>query len=67
LKFLLLLALIALLIWFLYRRLRPYIQLLRQVLGAFKGTIDLGSKSATGEFRQNSQKADNRLVRCAAC
>jgi hypothetical protein len=66
-KLLLVLALLALLVWFLYRRLRPYIQILRQFLGVFKGTIDAGSHSSPGEFRQDSQIADSKLVRCAEC
>jgi hypothetical protein len=41
-------GLVALLIWLLYRRLRPYIQALRQVLQAFTGKIDPTSQSASG-------------------
>jgi hypothetical protein len=67
LKFLLVLALLALLIWLLYRRLRPYIKMLRQILGALKGTADLGSQSSPGEFASHTQKTDTRLIRCAAC
>ena len=66
-KLLLVLALIALLVWLLYRRLRPYIQLLRQLLGVFKGTIDPGANSSPGEFRQDPQIANSKLVRCAEC
>ena len=67
LKLLLVLALLALLVWLLYRRLRPYIQLLKQVLTAFKGAIDPGSQSSSAEFGQHTQKADTKLVRCAKC
>lgn len=66
-KLLLVLALVALLVWFLYRRLRPYIQILRQFLSVFKGTIDSGANSSPGEFRQDSQIANSKLVRCAEC
>jgi hypothetical protein len=66
LKLLLVLALIALLIWLLYRRLRPYLQVLRQVLSAIKGNINPGGASA-GAFGQGAGHADSRLVRCAAC
>ena len=66
-KLLFVLALIALLIWLLYRRLRPYIQLLRQFLRAFRGTIDLNSSSPTGEFRQGGPNLDSKLVRCGHC
>jgi Sec-independent protein translocase protein TatA len=67
LKYLLVLALIALLVWFLYRRLRPYIQLVRQFLGAFKGTLDLGSRSSDGDLGEDLQSARSRLVRCREC
>ena len=67
LKLLFVLALIALLIWFLYRRLRPYIQLLRQFLHVFRGTIDLNSNPSTGEFRQGDTSSASKLVRCEHC
>ena len=66
-KYLLVLALIALLAWLLYRRLRPYIQLVRQFLGAFKGTLDLGARSSGSNFGDDLQSAKSRLVKCVEC
>ncbi|HXD32376.1 MAG TPA: hypothetical protein VN643_14740 [Pyrinomonadaceae bacterium] len=66
-KYLLVLALIALLTWLLYRRLRPYIQLVRQFLSAFKGTLDLGARSSGGQFGEDLQSAKSRLVKCVEC
>jgi hypothetical protein len=66
LKFLFTAALVALLLWLLYRRLRPYIQILRQVLGVVKGTLDAGSKSQTTVDR-GSENSQSKLVRCSAC
>src|SRR5437773_3178422 len=65
LKYLLVLALIALLFWLLYRRLRPYIQVLRQMFEIVSGT--LGKSSPQSEFRRTTPNAENKLVRCAAC
>lgn len=66
-KLLLVLALVALLVWFLYRRLRPYIEILRRFLSVFKGTLDPGSHSSTDGFGQDSRIASSKLVRCAEC
>jgi MYND finger len=66
LKLLLILALVALLIWFAYRRLRPYLQLLRQLIGVLKGTIEAGSRTQS-ELRRDGENAESKLVRCAAC
>jgi hypothetical protein len=66
LKYLLLLALIALLFWLLYRRLRPYIQILRKVIGILAGAFDKNSTSQS-QWRRVAPDAENRLVRCAAC
>jgi hypothetical protein len=66
-KLLIVLALIALLGWFLYRRLRPYIQLLGRVLSALRGTIDMQANVSSGESGHDQQVANNKLVRCAEC
>lgn len=66
-KLLIVLALIALLGWFLYRRLRPYIQLLGKLLSALRGTIDMRGNASSGEFGHDSQFAKSKLVRCAEC
>src|SRR5882762_3518441 len=65
LKYLLVLALIALLFWLLYRRLRPYIQILRQMIGIVGGT--LGKNFPQSEFGRTTPNAQSKLVRCAAC
>jgi hypothetical protein len=67
LKYLFVLALLALLGWFLYRRLRPYLQLLRNFLKAFKGTLDLNANEDPADFGVDQQNAQSRLVRCAEC
>jgi len=67
LKYLLVLALVALLAWFLYRRLRPYLQLARQFLSAFKGTLDLGTRASNDEFGEDLRNARSKLVRCVGC
>ena len=64
LKYLFTAALVALLIWLLYRRLRPYLQVLLQVLRAFTGTLE-GTSQSQGRARQDGSA--NKLVRCAAC
>jgi hypothetical protein len=66
LKYLFTAALVALLIWLLYRRLRPYIQVLRQVVRAFTGTLAAASQSQSGS-RHDSENSASKLVRCAAC
>ena len=66
-KYLLALALLALLAWLLYRRLRPYIQVVRQFLNLFRGTLSPGAASPAAELRDDVQSARSRLVRCAAC
>jgi hypothetical protein len=66
LKYLFTAALVVLLIWLLYRRLRPYLQLLRQILSAFTGTLNAASQSQVGTRNQTATSA-SKLVRCAAC
>ncbi len=66
-KLLIVLALIALLGWLLYRRLRPYIQLVGRVLGALRGTIDTRENTRAGEFGHDPQLAKSKLVRCSEC
>ena len=66
LKYLFTAALVALLLWLLYRRLRPYIQMLRQVLRAFTGALDATSESQSG-LGQRGETSASKLVRCASC
>jgi hypothetical protein len=66
LKYLFTAALVVLLLWLLYRRLRPYLQLLRQVVGAFTGTLAAAAQSQA-EVRRDPQGSASKLVRCAAC
>jgi hypothetical protein len=63
-KYLIVLALIALLLWFVYRRLRPYIQMVKKVLGMVTGTLD--KDSAPSEFGR-SVGTENKLIRCGSC
>jgi hypothetical protein len=64
LKYLIIGALLAFCFLLIYSRLRPYIELLRKVSSALKGTLDATS-SATPP--QGSTKTENKLVRCVAC
>ncbi|MCM3900522.1 MAG: hypothetical protein ND866_02340 [Pyrinomonadaceae bacterium] len=63
-KYLIIGALLALVFLLVYSRLQPYIELLRKVSSALKGTLDSNSSPAT---RSGSTKAENKLVRCVAC
>ncbi len=64
LKYLIIGALVAIVFLLIYSRLRPYIELLRKVSSAFKGTFNAHS-SAVSSGR--SIKSENKLVRCVAC
>lgn len=64
LKYLIIGALVALIVLLIYSRLRPYIELLRKVFSALKGTLDVNSSSSP---RNGSIKSQNKLVRCVAC
>ncbi len=63
-KYLIIGALLALVFLLIYSRLRPYIELLRKVSFALRGTLDTNS-SATP--LGGSIKTENKLVRCVAC
>jgi hypothetical protein len=64
LKYLIIGALFALVFLLIYSRLRPYIELLRKVSSALKGTLD---ESSSRSPRGGSTKTENKLVRCVAC
>jgi hypothetical protein len=64
LKYLIIGALLALLFLLIYSRLRPYLELLRKVSSALKGTLDAASSPSP---RGSSTKGENKLVRCVAC
>ncbi len=64
LKYLIIGALLALVFLIVYSRLRPYIELLRKVFSALKGTLDATSSPTP---RGGSTKTENKLVRCVAC
>jgi hypothetical protein len=64
LKYLIIGALLASLFLLVYSRLRPYIEFLRKVSSALKGTLDAtSSPTPSGK----SIKTENKLVRCVAC
>ena len=65
-KYLLVLSLVVLLLWLLYRRLRPYIKSLRQFVGVLKSTYDVAAQ-ANPELQRDRINAANRLVRCSEC
>jgi hypothetical protein len=62
-KYLIIGALLALCFLLIYSRLRPYLELLRKVSSALKGTLDATSPTP----RRESIKTENKLVRCVAC
>jgi len=65
LKFLVIVALLALLLLLLYSRVYPYLQALKKILTAARTMTDSGISSNTesGEAR----RTDKRLVRCVSC
>jgi hypothetical protein len=65
LKYLVIGAVIALLLIFIYSRLEPYIAILRKVLNVLSGIT--GSAGSPASRRSGSLKTENRLVRCVAC
>jgi len=64
LKYLIIGALLALVFLLVYSRVRPYLELLRKVSSALKGTLDADSSPGP---RGRSTKTENKLVRCVAC
>jgi len=65
LKFLVIVALLALLLLLLYSRVYPYLQALKKILTAARTMTDSGltSNTASGE----AGGTDKKLVRCVAC
>ncbi|MGI8897207.1 MAG: hypothetical protein ACR2IB_02315, partial [Pyrinomonadaceae bacterium] len=63
-KYLIIGALLALFFLLIYSRLRPYIELMRKVSSALKGTLDANSSTTP---RGGTTKTENKLVRCVAC
>ena len=63
-KYLLAFALIAILLWLLYRRLRPYLKTVRQFIHLVKGTLNATVQPQPESCRES---AENKLVRCATC
>jgi len=64
LKLLVTLVLVGILIWFAYRRLRPYLQLARRVFSTLRGTLEVAAHPP-GE--SGPDRRSNRLVRCQIC
>jgi hypothetical protein len=65
LKYLVIGAVLALLLIFIYSRLKPYIAIAKKVLGILRGTLD--STNANFNRRSGSIRTENKLVRCVAC
>jgi len=66
LKLLVIFLLVALLLVFLSRRLRPYLKILRQILGFTRGFISGQPNPVKREFTGQRNRTEH-LVRCAAC
>jgi hypothetical protein len=64
LKLLVVIGLVALLVVFLYRRLRPYLNLIR---GFLKSIRHFQQMSGSGVGRENQSRQSEKLVRCEAC
>jgi hypothetical protein len=65
LKFLVIVALFALLLLLLYSRVYPYLQALKKILTAARKMTDSGFTSNT--TNRDVGKTDSRLVRCVGC
>ena len=64
-KYLVIGAVVALLLIFIYSRLEPYLKVIRKVLSVLRGTSTGGNVSPAG--RGGSIRTENKLVRCVAC
>jgi len=51
---------------FIYRRLRPYIAVVRRVLQMLNGSAGFSPANVSGRAGQR-ERVDNRLLRCAVC
>jgi len=65
LKFLVIVALFALLLLLLYSRVYPYLQALKKILTAARTMTDPGSASNSANSKVG--RTDSRLVRCVGC
>jgi len=65
LKFLVIVALLALLFLLLYSRVYPYLQALKKILTAARTMSDSGTTANTASG--GAGRIDKRLVRCVAC
>ncbi|HEY0005782.1 MAG TPA: hypothetical protein VGB17_13315 [Pyrinomonadaceae bacterium] len=66
-KYLLVLIILALLLFFIYRRLRPYLATARHVLGILRSFKNMGAGAANSEPLRTASRGGERLVRCASC
>jgi hypothetical protein len=65
LKYLIIAALLVLLLLLVYSRVRPYIQLLKKILGTVQ---TIGSQPSTSATAGGSRaKVESKLVRCVGC
>jgi hypothetical protein len=65
-KYLLLLALFALVVFLVYRRLKPYINTARRVLGFVRDARNL-STDAPSAATKRASRAGEKLLRCETC
>ncbi|HYO99225.1 MAG TPA: hypothetical protein VER76_03340 [Pyrinomonadaceae bacterium] len=67
-KYLIVAAVLGVLLFLLYLRLRPYIRAARRVLGVFREARAMSTGRETANAaRPNRADAAERLVRCASC
>jgi hypothetical protein len=64
LRYLIALILVGLILLFLYRKLRPYLAVVRRLLGLVQDVRRMGE---TFDRPQEQAERNERLVRCAAC
>jgi hypothetical protein len=64
LKYLVIAGVVALLLVFVYSRVRPYLKLAGKILGTAKS---MAESQSTGGVRTSRSKSDKKLVRCVAC
>ena len=66
-KYLLILAILAILLFFIYRRVRPYLATARRVLGILRSFKNMGAGAESSEPLRPAARGGERLVRCASC
>lgn len=66
-KYLLVAAVIGILFTLLYLRLRPYINLVRRVLGVVREARSMSAGQPMASPARQPDKSGERLVRCASC